>query len=104
MAKVTFEFDDNEERSDIEEVVNRSKIMCALQDLSDLYRQLYNGKIYDPNNIVYITNDNRIAQEEDYKKAQEEGHPLHGKGYYIRQEWLENELDNILQSVNHLLY
>ena len=53
---------------------------------------------------VYITNDNRIAQEEDYKKAQEEGHPLHGKGYYIRQEWLENELDNILQNVNHLLY
>lgn len=104
MAKVTFEFDDNEERSDIEEVVNRNKIMYALQDLSDLYRQLYNGKIYDPNNIVYITNDNKIAQEEDYKKAQEEGHPLHGKGYYIRQEWLENELDNILQSVNHLLY
>ena len=104
MAKVIFEFDDNEERSDIEEVVNRNKIMYALQDLSDLYRQLYNGKIYDPNNIVYITNDNRIAQEEDYKKAQEEGHPLHGKGYYIRQEWLENELDNILQSVNHLLY
>lgn len=104
MAKVIFEFDDNEERSDIEEVVNRTKIMCALQDLSDLYRQLYNGKIYDPNNIVYITDDNRIAQEEDYKKAQEEGHPLHGKGYYIRQEWLENELDNILQSVNHLLY
>lgn len=104
MAKVTFEFDDNEERSDIEEVINRNKIMCALQDLSDLYRQLYNGKIYDPNNIVYITNDNRIAQEEDYKKAQEEGHPLHGKGYYIRQEWLENELNNILQNVNHLLY
>lgn len=44
MAKVIFEFDDNEERSDIEEVVNRNKIMCALQDLSDLYRQLYNGK------------------------------------------------------------
>ena len=42
MAKVTFEFDDNEERSDIEEVVNRSKIMCALRDLSDLYRRLYN--------------------------------------------------------------
>lgn len=104
MAKVTFEFDDNEERCDIEEVVNRNKIMCALQDLSDLYRQLYNGKIYDPNNIVYITDDNRIAQEKDYKKAQEEGHPLHGKGYYIRQEWLENQLDNILQSVNHLLY
>ena len=104
MAKVTFEFDGNEERSDIVEVVNRNKIMCGLEDLSDLYRQLYNGKIYDPNNIVYITDDNRIAQEEDYKKAQEEGHPLHGKGYYIRQEWLENELDNILQSVNHLLY
>lgn len=104
MGKVTFEFNDENEGSEIQLIVNRNKLISALYDLNDFYRQLYNGKIYDPNNIVYITDDNRIAQEEDYKKAQEEGHPLHGKGYYIRQEWLENELDNILQSVNHLLY
>lgn len=104
MAKVNFEFNDEEENSEIQLVVNRSKLISALYDLSDFYRQLYNGKIYDPENIVYITNDNRIADDKDYEKAREEGHPLSGKGYYIKQDWLEHKLDDILDNVRFLLY
>lgn len=103
MAKVNFEFNDEKENSEIQLVVNRSKLISALWELNDFYRQLYNGKIYDPENIVYITMDDRIATEEDYNKALQEGHPLKGKGYYIRQEWLENKLDDILSDVRHLL-
>ena len=103
MAKVNFEFNDEKENSEIQLVVNRSKLISALWELNDFYRQLYNGKIYDPENIVYITMDDRIATEEDYNKALQEGHPLKGKGYYIRQEWLENRLDDILSDVRHLL-
>lgn len=103
MSKVTFEFDESEDSQDIKEVVYRSSMMSVLYDIQELYRQLYNGKIYDPEAIVYITNDNKIATDEDYKKALEQGKPLSGKGYYINQEWLEVQLDQILDSVKHLI-
>ena len=103
MSKVTFEFDEDENRSDINVIVNRYKLISALEDLDTLYRNLYNGKIYDPDNIVYITKDNRIATEEDYKEAQDRGKPLSGKGYYIKQDWIENKLDDILQDVRQIL-
>ena len=103
MSKVTFEFDEDKNRSDINVIVNRYKLISALEDLDTLYRNLYNGKIYDPDNIVYITKDSRIATEEDYKEAQDRGKPLSGLGYYIKQDWIENKLDDILQNVRQTL-
>ena len=103
MSRVTFEFDEQDEREDVNVIVNRVRLINALSELDSFYRALYNSKIYEPENIVYMTKDNRIATEEDFKKATEEGKPLSGKGYYIRQEWLEDRLDYMLHDVRDIL-
>ena len=70
MAKITIEFDDTQDSSqDISVVVNRHKLLSAVNDLSDLFSQIYNGKIYDPNVEIYLKSDNCKATEEDFKKA-----------------------------------
>ena len=61
MAKVTYEFDENEEGRDIELINSRYKMICALNDLSDLKRKLYKGWLSEEDLIN--VKDNRVLQK-----------------------------------------
>lgn len=103
MAKVIFEFDDgNDEDDSINFITNRYKIRSALYDLQDLHRKLYNGKIYDADMVV--VKDGKILTEDDYKKYQEMGeYPVKGTKHYIDYDYIERELDDILNDIRFLL-
>lgn len=104
MSKVTFEFDENEDRYDVNLIVNRHKLVTAVNELSDLFRRIYNGKIYDDKDSVYIKADGCVATEEDYKKVNLEETYLTGGETYLRQKFIETELDKILDDVKPFLY
>lgn len=104
MAKVVFEFDECEDRYDVNIIVNRHKLVTAVNELNDLYRKIYNGKIYEDKATVYIKADGNVATKEDYDKANLEGKYLSGGETYIRQQFVENELDRILEDIRQFLY
>lgn len=102
MAKVIFEFNDEEENNDINIIVNRHKLICALYELNDFYRKLYNGKLYTDD--IITVKDNKVLTSEDYIKFQEKGeYPVKDTKEYINTDYLENELDNILKDVRDLI-
>ena len=102
MAKVTFEFDDEEENDEINLVVNRHKLECAIYELNDFYRNLYNGKLYTDD--IITVKDNKVLTEEDYKEFQEKGeYPVKGTKEFIGTDYLENELNDILNDVRYIL-
>lgn len=103
MAKVIIELDDDEDLDKLSFLVNKSKILSALYDLDNFYIKLYNGKIYEPNNIVYVKSDGCIATDEDYEKVKKEGKFLSGGEYYVRQEWLEGILEDALGDIRSYL-
>lgn len=103
MAKVIFEFDEAEDRYDINMIVNRHRLMCAAEELSNLYRKIYNGKIYDEEDCIYVKPDGKVATEEDYKEVRETGKLLEGGKHYLRQEFVERELGYILDKVSDLI-
>lgn len=104
MAKVEFEFDENDDRYDVNIIVNRHKLVEAVDELSDLYRKIYNGKIYDDKDVIYVKENGRVATQEDYDKANKEGKFLSGGEHYLRQKFIEVELDRILEDVRPFLY
>lgn len=99
MPKVIFEFDEYEDRYDVNAIVNRHKLLRAIDELSDLYRVIYNGKIYDKEDVIYLKEDGCKATDEDYQKANLEGKFLSGGKNYLSQEYIERELDRILEDV-----
>ena len=103
MAKVIFEFDEAEDRYDINMIVNRHRLMCAAEELSNLYRKIYNGKIYDEEDCIYVKADGKVATEEDYKEVRETGKLLEGGKHYLRQGYVEKELSYILDKVIDLI-
>lgn len=104
MAKIIIEFDENEDyKSDILAAIDRQSLVKAINDIRDLYSQIYNNKIYDSNVQIYLKADGKKATEEDYKKVNLEGTLLQGGKYYISQEWIEETLDNILENVKQFL-
>lgn len=105
MAKVIFEFNDqNDEYSDIKAVVGRHKLISAVNELRDLYSRIYNGKIYDDSVEIYVKEDGCKATEEDYKKANREGIYLSGGKSYLDKEWVEQQLNDIIEDVREFLY
>jgi hypothetical protein len=104
MGKVIFEFDENDIEN-INLVVNRHKLICAIEELSELYRGIYNHKIYyRDDEQIYLKADGTKATDEDYKKANLEGKFLEGGKHYLSQDYIERELDNILSDVRQYLY
>lgn len=102
MAKVTYEFDEDEDRDDIRAIIDRHKLIYALSEINELYRRLWNGKIYDEK--VYISvKDNQVITDEMWKKAREENREIGETESYISKEYIEIELDNALDRVRHLL-
>ena len=102
MAKVTYEFDENEEGRDIELINSRYKMICALNDLSDLKRKLYKGWLNEEDLIN--VKDNRVLQKEDYDKIHKEGKLfIEGSKQYISYDYIESEIDRILNDIYFLL-
>ena len=97
MGKVVFEFDENEDRHEIELITNRHKLICALYDLDNYRRGLYKGYI---NNITYAANGQIIGKGiEALKEINEEAKVTS----YLEDEDVLNEIDKILDEVRFLL-
>lgn len=97
MAKVIYEFDEDEERHEIELINNRHKLICALYDLSNYRRGLYKGYI---NNMTYAANGQIIGKGiEALKEINEEAKVTS----YLEDEDVINEIDIILDKVRFLL-
>ena len=102
MAKVTFEFDDQEDNYDVLLVTNRHKMVGALYKLDELYRKLYNGKLYTDELIT--VKDGKVLTEDDYKKYAEDGeYPVKNTKEYISTDFIETELDDALYDIKHIL-
>lgn len=99
MSKVIFEFDEREDNQDINIIVNRAELLEAAYKLSDLFSKIYNGKIYDENDCIYLKKDGSKATAEDYSN----GELPSGGEYYLRQKYIEDELDDILNNIRHLI-
>lgn len=97
MAKVIFEFDEDEDRHELELINNRHKLICALYDLSNYRRGLYKGYI---NNMTYAANGQIIGKGiEALKEINEEAKVTS----YLEDEDVINEIDIILDKVRFLL-
>lgn len=103
MSKVVFEFDLIDNAEEIALIVNRHKMMSALYDVQDFARVVYNDKIYNDKDLVYIKKDGSIATKEDYDKMYKTGEQLEGGEYYLRKDYVEAQLDYIMNKVKHLL-
>lgn len=95
MGKVTYEFDENKESRDIELIVNRYKMICALDELEKYRHDLYNGHCED---VIYVRDDKKAGIDEnktigDVKRTKE----------CIEVKNVLNVLDNILEDVKHLV-
>ena len=102
MSKVIFEFNENKDRDDINIIVNRHKIVYALQQIQDLHRKIYNGKLYD--DVTINVKDGKVLTEEDYKRFQEDGeYPVKGTKEYLDSDYIERELDSALEHIYNLL-
>lgn len=95
MGKAIFEFDDEKESRDIELIVNRYKMICALDKLEEYRYDLYNGHCEE---VVYVRDDRKIGTNEnntveEVKKTRE----------CIEVKDVLNVLDDILDDVKHLV-
>lgn len=98
MAKVTFEFDEYEEREDVNVIINRHKLLNAINKIDDLRRQIYKGYLNEGDSI-YLKKDGCKATQEDYDLASLKGEYLEGGETYLRADYVENKLNEILEGV-----
>lgn len=103
MSRVNFEYDETDEKEDINLIINRYKLLQAVQDIAELYHAIYNYKIYEQDVIIYLKADGSKATQKDYDEVSKTGKYLSGGENYISQDWIENRLDSILEDVRHLL-
>lgn len=97
MGKVTFEFDEDEERSEINLINNRHKLICALYDLQKYRRNLYKGYI---NNATYVVDGKIVGKWEEIRDKDFGGSKITS---YLCDDDVINEIDAILSGVSHLL-
>ena len=91
MAKVIFEFDDEKDKYDINVIVNRDKLLVALEKLCNLRGKIYNAKLY--NNEIITVKDNKVLTDDDYKDLQLKNEILTNTTDYIehllRMNWVQ---------------
>lgn len=101
MGKVIFEFDDQEdELREIDLVVGRHKLVCALYDIQNLRREIYKG--YADQHTISVK-DNRVITSEEFKAANMAGEMISGSKEYISTDYILDELDRALENVYQLL-
>jgi hypothetical protein len=97
MAKVIFEFDDEKDKYDINVIVNRDKLLVALEKLCNLRGKIYNAKLY--NNEIITVKDNKVLTDDDYKDLQLKNEILTNTTDYIDRTFVENELGTIIDGI-----
>jgi len=106
MAKVTFEFDENDDRCDVNVIVNRHKLLTALYDIQNLRRSLYKG-YYNENDYVSILTEDRkpvrMITDGEHKEANMKGETIENTVGYVREEYVIDEIDRALSDVYDLL-
>lgn len=95
MGKVTFEFDENKESRDIELIVNRYKMICALDELEKYRYDLYNGH---RDEVISVRNGRRIERDEN--KTIED---VKNTKACLEVDDVLNALDDILDDVKYLV-
>lgn len=102
MAKVIYEFNENEEQTDIDLVNGRYKMISALHSLSELRRNLYKGYINE-GDMIHIRGKEALTEEDIRKEYNETGKPVEGTKLFIDYEYIEREIERILDDVYYLL-
>lgn len=97
MGKVIFEFDDCEEKEEIELINNRHKLICALYDLQNYRRGIYKGYVSD---AIYAVDGKIEGKWEDIREKDFGDAKIKA---YLDDEDVLRELDNILDKVRFLL-
>lgn len=106
MAKVTFEFDENENRSDINVIVNRHKLLSALYEIQNLRHTLYKGYYNENDYVSILTKDKkpvRMITKEEQNQANLKDETFKKTVGYIREEFVIDEIDRALSDVSDLL-
>lgn len=57
------------------------------------------GKIYDPEDLIYVKADGSVATKKDYDNKE----TLAGGKYYLKASFVEARIDNALESIRFLL-
>ena len=97
MSKVTFVFDESEDRTDINIIVNRHKLMSALLELSNYRKSLYKGL---ENNAVMVSDNKIIGKISDKIPEEYTDMPV---TFFVEDEAILRELNRILGPVNDIL-
>lgn len=97
MGKVIFEFDEIEDNQDIKNVINRNKLIYALDELKKYQRTLYKGYV---NNQIIVKDRNVIAEGAEILTLKEN---TEGQKTYILMKDVIDELDRCLSGITQLL-
>lgn len=97
MGKVIFEFDEDEDRNEIELITNRHKLICALYDLDNYRRGLYKGYI---DNMTYAVDGQIVGKWDDIRDKDLADSKI---TTYLSDEDVLSEIDSILDKVRFLL-
>jgi hypothetical protein len=98
LAKVTFEFDNDEtSRNEINMVINRQKVLWALDKVVSLRNNIFNAKLY--NDAMVSTKNGRILTDEDYAQAHKEGKSIEDTVDYVSRDFIEEALSAIIDGV-----
>ena len=97
MAKVIFEFDEEEDRVEIENIMKRDNFICALEKIREYERKLRKGYI---NNEIIIKDRKVIAEGTEVLTLDSD---VTGRKSYVPVSDVIDELDDCLNCVNRLL-
>lgn len=99
MAKVIFEFDESEEKQDLNIIINRDKLVQALTKLAELRSVIVNNKfyrdelIYVKNNKVLDINELTYELDKEFENSKE----------YLDKEYIEDRIGSILEDMYEYL-
>ena len=95
MAKVIFEFDESEDRQDINIIVNRHKLMSALLDIYNYRKTLYKG--YETETVI-VKDDKVLGKITDTLSDYD------GKGeFYIKDDVIINKIDDVFYDIKNII-
>lgn len=102
MAKVTYEFNENKEKHDIDLINGRYKMIYALTQLNNLRRNLYKGYL-NSEDMIHVRGKEALTEEDISKEYNETGEPVKGTKLFISYDYIEKEIDSILDDVWSLI-
>lgn len=106
MSKVVFEFDEAEDRYDVNLIVNRHKLVNALDEIKSLRRSLYKGYYNEGDYVLVKMKDKkpeRMITHDEIQKANLEGKFIEESQGYVKEEHIIDEIDRALEGIYEFL-